>query len=108
VVPALILIDVYVCELLCLHQEAVKLALSPDCNDLELAKQVAEMPTEDDEFPQADKKKIWLLIARHIVEHQQGLPWGGFGDWFQMDSASYSLVGFCFARIQISPRPSLC
>jgi hypothetical protein len=36
-----------------------------------LAKRVAEMPATDDDFPPADKKKIWLLIARHIVEHEK-------------------------------------
>lgn len=56
-----------------LFEEAVKLALSPECNDLELAKRVAETPTADDDFPAADKKKIWLLIARHIIEQQQDI-----------------------------------
>jgi hypothetical protein len=56
-----------------LYEEAVQLALSPECNDLELAKRVAETPTADDEFPAADKKKIWLLIARHIIEQQHDI-----------------------------------
>ena len=46
------------------YEEAVDLALTVD---LELAKQNAEMPVEDDEL----RKKLWLRIARHVVETEK-------------------------------------
>jgi vacuolar protein sorting-associated protein 18 len=44
-----------------LYEEAVELALRVDP---ELAKQYADMPDSDDEL----RKKLWLRIARHVVE----------------------------------------
>ena len=37
--------------------------------DVDLAKQSAEKPEEDDEL----KKKLWLRIARHVVEEQSDI-----------------------------------
>ena len=51
---------VYIYTLLHLFEEAVKLALTVD---LELAKYCADK-AEDDET----KKKLWLLIARYLIE----------------------------------------
>lgn len=69
------ILGVVVVAWLWLFQQAVKLALS-ECDDLALAKRVADLP--DDEFPAAQKKAIWLLIARHVIEQQHGgWVWGG-------------------------------
>jgi len=45
-----------------LYEEAVDLALKHD--DLELARINADKPEDDD----ALRKKLWLKIARHVVE----------------------------------------
>jgi hypothetical protein len=44
-----------------LYDEAVALALEQD--DLELAKQCADRPEEDE----GERKKLWLKVARHVV-----------------------------------------
>jgi len=49
-----------------LYEEAVDLALTVD---VELAKINAEKPLEDD----ALKKKLWLKIARHVVERENNI-----------------------------------
>lgn len=56
---------VHIYSLMKLFEEAVDLALDVD---VELAKQQAEKPEErDDEL----KKKLWLRIARHVVEKEK-------------------------------------
>ena len=49
-----------------LYEEAVDLALSVD---LELAKQNADKPEDDYEL----RKKLWLKIARHVVEKEEDI-----------------------------------
>ncbi|XP_038059367.1 vacuolar protein sorting-associated protein 18 homolog [Patiria miniata] len=49
-----------------LYEEAVDLALQVD---VDLAKQSAEKPEDDNEL----KKKLWLRIARHVVEKQSDI-----------------------------------
>lgn len=48
-----------------LYTDAVKLALSID--DLELAKEMADLPDEN----YSDKKKLWLLIGSHVVQKEK-------------------------------------
>ncbi|TPX62294.1 hypothetical protein PhCBS80983_g00536 [Powellomyces hirtus] len=50
-----------------LHEQAVDLALKS--HDLELAQINAEKPEEDD----ALRKKLWLRIARHVVEEKRDI-----------------------------------
>jgi tetratricopeptide (TPR) repeat protein len=50
-----------------LYEEAVDLALKVD---IELAKQTAQMPPEDDVDT---RKKLWLRIARHVVEEEKDI-----------------------------------
>ncbi|XP_033628364.1 vacuolar protein sorting-associated protein 18 homolog [Asterias rubens] len=57
---------VYIYTTMGLYEEAVDLALQVD---VDLAKQSAEKPEEDDEL----KKKLWLRIARHVVEEQSDI-----------------------------------
>ena len=45
------------------YEEAVRLALSDELNDLELAKENAQKPN-DLEL----RKKLWLLIAKHVID----------------------------------------
>ncbi|KAL5007275.1 hypothetical protein ScPMuIL_016081 [Solemya velum] len=56
---------VHIYSLMNLYEEAVDLALTVD---VELAKQQAEKPDEDDEEL---RKKLWLRIARHVVEEEE-------------------------------------
>jgi hypothetical protein len=49
-----------------LYDEAVDLALQVD---IELAKQNAEKPEDNEEL----KKKLWLKIARHVVENERDI-----------------------------------
>lgn len=49
-----------------LYEEAVELALQVD---IELAKQQADKPDDDDEL----RKKLWLRIARHVVQKQRDI-----------------------------------
>ncbi|KAI9094312.1 Pep3/Vps18/deep orange family-domain-containing protein [Phlyctochytrium arcticum] len=51
-----------------LHEQAVELALK--FNDLELAEINANKPHPDDEIL---RKKLWLRIARHIIEEQKDI-----------------------------------
>lgn len=51
-----------------LFEEAVELSLHK--NDLELAKINADKPADDDE---ALRKKLWLRIARHVVEKENDI-----------------------------------
>lgn len=60
-----------------LFEEAVELALKVD---IDLAKQIADMPMPEDEvsFSSANtqndtRKKLWLRIARHVVEDQKDI-----------------------------------
>lgn len=55
-----------------LFEESVKLALTDEClpgGDVTLAKDIAKM-SNSDEFSEflVDKKKIWLIIAKHIIQ----------------------------------------
>ncbi len=54
-----------------MYEDAVALALSLD---LELAKSVASKPPEEEE---ALRRKLWLAVARHVV--QQGVAAAGLG-----------------------------
>ncbi|EQB77305.1 vacuolar protein sorting-associated protein 18-like protein [Camelus ferus] len=47
-----------------LYEEAVDLALQVD---VDLAKQCADLPEEDEEL----RKKLWLKIARHVVQEEE-------------------------------------
>eukprot|EP01094_Clydonella_sp_ATCC50884_P020588 TRINITY_DN4318_c0_g1_i1.p1 TRINITY_DN4318_c0_g1~~TRINITY_DN4318_c0_g1_i1.p1 ORF type:complete len:849 (+),score=315.48 TRINITY_DN4318_c0_g1_i1:254-2800(+) len=49
-----------------LYEEAVELALTVD---VELAKENADKPEDDEEL----RKKLWLKIAKHVVEHQKSI-----------------------------------
>ncbi len=49
-----------------LYEEAVELALSLD---IELAKYNADKPLDDE----ALRKKLWLRIARHVVEEKKDI-----------------------------------
>jgi hypothetical protein len=49
-----------------LYEEAVELALQVD---IELAKEHADKPEDDDEL----RKKLWLRIARHVVQKQRDI-----------------------------------
>ncbi|XP_041365438.1 vacuolar protein sorting-associated protein 18 homolog isoform X2 [Gigantopelta aegis] len=58
---------VHVYSLMGLYEEAVDMALSVD---VELAKQQADKPDQDDiEL----RKKLWLRIARHVVEEEKDI-----------------------------------
>eukprot|EP00736_Rhodelphis_marinus_P011772 Rmarinus@m.19227 len=52
-----------------LYEEAVNLALEVD---VELAKDSANMPEDDEEL----KKKLWLRIARHVIEKENNVQRG--------------------------------
>lgn len=56
---------VHIYSLMGLYEEAVDLALQVD---VELAKQQADKPDEDDNDL---RKKLWLRIARHVVEEEK-------------------------------------
>ncbi|ESO97284.1 hypothetical protein LOTGIDRAFT_214111 [Lottia gigantea] len=56
---------VYVYSIMGLYEEAVDMALSVD---VELAKSMADKPDEDD---YEIRKKLWLRIARHVVEEEK-------------------------------------
>jgi len=49
---------------MCLYEEAVELALKVD---IEKAKLYADKP----EYDQALRKKLWLKVARHVVQQKQ-------------------------------------
>lgn len=55
---------VHVYKVLELYEEAVDLALQVD---VDLAKQCADLPEEDEEL----RKKLWLKIARHVVQEEE-------------------------------------
>ncbi|XP_055729356.1 vacuolar protein sorting-associated protein 18 homolog isoform X1 [Salvelinus fontinalis] len=55
---------VLVYKILELYEEAVDLALQVD---VDLAKTCADLPEEDEEL----KKKLWLKIARHVVQEEK-------------------------------------
>ncbi|KAK3612565.1 hypothetical protein CHS0354_024553 [Potamilus streckersoni] len=57
--------SVHIYSLMGLYEEAVDLALQVD---VELAKQQADKPEEDDVEM---RKKLWLRIARHVVEEEK-------------------------------------
>ncbi|KAH9519313.1 Vacuolar protein sorting-associated protein 18 like protein [Bulinus truncatus] len=58
---------VHIYSLMGLYEEAVDMAL---CVDVELAKQQAEKPDEEDRDM---RKKLWLRIARHVVEEEKDI-----------------------------------
>ncbi|XP_055900557.1 vacuolar protein sorting-associated protein 18 homolog isoform X1 [Biomphalaria glabrata] len=58
---------VHIYSLMGLYEEAVDMAL---CVDVELAKQQADKPDEDDKDM---RKKLWLRIARHVVEEEKDI-----------------------------------
>ncbi|KAJ1104409.1 hypothetical protein NDU88_001821 [Pleurodeles waltl] len=55
---------VHVYRVMELYEEAVDLALQVD---VDLAKSCADLPEEDEEL----KKKLWLKIARHVVQEEK-------------------------------------
>jgi len=54
------------CSKMGMYEEAVDLALKVD---IELARQNANMPEDDIEL----RKKLWLRIARHVVEEEKNI-----------------------------------
>ncbi|XP_059179714.1 vacuolar protein sorting-associated protein 18 homolog [Physella acuta] len=58
---------VHIYSLMGLYEEAVDMALSVD---VELAKQQADKPEEEDRDM---RKKLWLRIARHVVEEEKDI-----------------------------------
>jgi len=56
-----------------LYEEAVARALQN--SSIELAREIAELPTKDEELKDSDRdelrKKLWLKIARHVVEEDK-------------------------------------
>ncbi|XP_038597125.1 vacuolar protein sorting-associated protein 18 homolog [Tachyglossus aculeatus] len=55
---------VHVYKVLELYEEAVDLALQVD---VDLAKECADLPEDDEEL----RKKLWLKIARHVVQEEE-------------------------------------
>lgn len=56
---------VHIYSMMCMHEEAVALALQVDP---ELAMAEADKVEDDEEL----RKKLWLMIAKHVVEQEKG------------------------------------
>ncbi|KAI7981445.1 Vacuolar sorting protein 18 [Camellia lanceoleosa] len=56
---------VHICSMMSMHEEAVALALQVDP---ELAKAEADKVEDDKDL----RKKLWLMVAKHVVEQEKG------------------------------------